>query len=101
MPSEAELRRAAGTGSPQALNQYGVKLRMDGRLDEAIPVLTRAAEQGNQDAMANLALTLMSLGRKDEAAAWFRRAGGPLGDALAERLTREHGEGDGSGQPRS
>ncbi|MEU1500936.1 tetratricopeptide repeat protein [Streptomyces sp. NPDC005732] len=96
MPSEAELRRAAGTGSPQALNQYGVKLRIDGRLTEAVEVLTPAAEAGHQDATANLALTLLSLGRDEEAAAWFER-NGPMGEAMARRIRERRDEDDGPG----
>ncbi|GHD38268.1 hypothetical protein GCM10010317_005190 [Streptomyces mirabilis] len=98
MPSEAELRRAAETGSPQALNQYGVKLRLDGRLEEAVEVLTEAAEQGSQDATANLALTLLSLGRDDEAAAWFDR-NGPMGALMARRIREKRDERDVPGSP--
>lgn len=98
LPSEAELRRAAEAGSPQALNQYGVKLRMDGRLEEAVEVLTRAAEQGSQDATANLALTLLSLGRDEEAAAWFE-GNGPMGEAMARRIRERRDEGDAPGSP--
>lgn len=93
MPSEAELRRAAGSGSPQALNQYGVKLRVDGRLEEAVEVLTMAAEQGSQDATANLALTLLSLGRDEEAAEWFER-NGPMGELMAQRIREKRAERD-------
>lgn len=98
MPSEAELRRAAETGSPQALNQYGIKLRVDGRLEEAVEVLTKAAEQGSQDAMGNLALTLLSLGRDEEAAEWFGRAG-PMGALFAQHVRDKRGKGDAPGAP--
>ncbi|MFD7376654.1 hypothetical protein [Streptomyces mirabilis] len=98
MPSEAELRRAAETGSPQALNQYGVKLRLDGRLEEAVEVLTEAAERGSQDATANLALTLLSLGRDDEAARWFDR-NGPMGALMARRIREKRDERDTPGTP--
>lgn len=96
MPSDAELRRGAATGSPQALNQYGIKLRIEGRLEEAVEVLTRAAEQGHQDATANLALTLLSLGRREEAAAWFER-NGPMGEMMAQSIREKRGEDDDPG----
>ncbi len=97
MPSEAELRRAAETGTPQALNRYGVKLRLDGRLEEAVEVLTEAAEQGSQDATAILALTLLA-GRDYEAAAWFDR-NGPMGALMARRIREKRDERDAPGTP--
>ncbi|MFG2480867.1 hypothetical protein [Streptomyces fagopyri] len=98
MPSEAGLRRAAEAGSPRALNQYGVRLRIDGRPEEAVEVLTPAAEIRHQDATADHALTLLSLGRGEEAAAWFER-NGPMGEAMARRIRERREKDDAPGSP--
>lgn len=88
-PSLTSARQAAAGGSPEAMNQLGIRLKIDGRQDEAAEWFRKAAEAGNKDAMANLATYLMSRGRNKEAAEWFRKAGGPLGEALAQRLSGE------------
>ncbi|NUT47177.1 MAG: tetratricopeptide repeat protein [Saccharothrix sp.] len=84
------------------MNRLGAMLKVKGKHDEAAEWFRRAAEAGNTDAMANLAAYLMSRGRNAEAARWFQRAGGPLGEALARRLSQEpDGSGDaGAGRDR-
>lgn len=93
-PSETAARQAAADGSPAEMNQLGIRLKVDGRQDEAAEWFRKAADAGNTDAMANLATYLMAQGRNDEAAEWFRRAGGPLGEALAKRLSGAAGGDD-------
>jgi TPR repeat protein len=87
-PSETAARQAAAGGSPAEINRLGIVLKVAGRADEAAEFFRQAAEAGNNDAKANLALYLMTHGQKEEAALWFRRAGGPLGESLADSLTR-------------
>ena len=89
LPSETAARQAASGGDPAEMNRLGNRLKLDGRIDEAVEWYRRAAEAGNSDAAANLATHLMSQGRNREAAQWFRRAGGPLGEAFAQRLESE------------
>ncbi|HWS36438.1 MAG TPA: tetratricopeptide repeat protein [Actinoplanes sp.] len=86
LPSETAARQAASGGDPAEMNRLGNRLKLDGKIDEAVEWYRKAAEAGSSDAAANLGTTLMAQGRNREAAHWFRRAGGPLGEALAQRL---------------
>lgn len=89
LPSQTAARQAAAGGDPAEMNRLGNRLKLDGKIDEALEWYRKAAEAGNSDAAANLATHLMSQGRNKEAAQWFRRAGGPLGEALAAQLDGE------------
>lgn len=86
LPSQTAARQAAAGGDPAEMNRLGNRLKLDGKIDEAVEWYRKAAEAGDNDAAANLATHLMSQGHNREAALWFRRAGGPLGAAFAARL---------------
>jgi TPR repeat protein len=94
-PSETAARQAAAGGSPQDLNRLGITLKVSGRPDEAAEVFRQAAEAGSNDAKANLAHYYAARGQNREAAVWYRRAGGPLGEALAAALDNKPDEPDG------
>lgn len=75
----ATIHASAGLGQPaewQALYEQGVEARREGRLDEAIERLGRAAgiEPGNSDIQVQLGLALSASRRYEEARNAFRKA---------------------------
>ncbi|MET7764078.1 CHAT domain-containing protein [Streptomyces sp. NPDC005393] len=72
--AQSLYERAAEHGSTDAMNNLGVLLKQQGRLDEAERWLRRAAATGDPDAANNLARTLHERGELEEAVVWFERA---------------------------
>jgi TPR repeat protein len=64
----------ADAGGPSAENNLGLLLKQQGKLEEAVRWLRRAADVGHPGGLYNLGFLLKQQGRLEEAEGWYRRA---------------------------